>query len=185
MSRTGREHEKHLPADTLDSLDGVPDESVDFLYSSNVLEHIEDDAAVVREMARTLRPGGRVFLYLPAFCCLFSALDRKVGHFRRYDKSTLRRLFPTVEWKIVSLRYADSLGFAGTLWFKAFGKARAAYSLPPLLFYDRVVFPLSRILDWLCHGNLAGKNILLCAEKSERDCGLGAKRQTNQIPVCL
>lgn len=156
----------HLPPDTLDSLDHVADESVDFIYSSNVLEHIEDDAGIVREMGRVLRPGGRVFLYLPAFQCLFSALDRKVGHFRRYDKTMLRRLFPEKTWKILTLRYADSLGFAGTLWFKAFGNARAAYSLPPLLFYDRMLFPLSRGLDWLAGGRFAGKNVLLCAEKS-------------------
>lgn len=155
----------HLPPDTLDSLDGAADGSVDFIYSSNVLEHIEDDGGVVREMGRALRPGGRVFLYLPAFNCLFSALDRKVGHYRRYDKAMLRRLFPAETWDILSLRYADSLGFAGSLWFKAFGKANVAYSLPPLLFYDRVLFPASRALDMLTGGRIAGKNVLLCAEK--------------------
>lgn len=155
----------HLPSDTLDSLDELSNESTDFIYSSNVLEHIEDDASIVGEMARVLRPGGRVFLYLPAFLCLFSSLDRKVGHYRRYDKAMLRRLFPKEKWKILSLRYADSLGFAGTLWFKAFGRHQTAYSLPPLVFYDRVIFPWSRGFDWLTKGMFVGKNVLLCAEK--------------------
>jgi SAM-dependent methyltransferase len=155
----------HLPDDTLDSLGECSADSLDFIYSSNVLEHIEDDKSIERGMCRTLRPGGRVFLYLPAFQCLFSALDRKVGHYRRYDKAMVRRLFPDDTWKILSLHYADSLGFAGSLWFKAFGKVRAAYSLPPLIFYDRVLFPLSRAIDWITQGTVVGKNILFCAEK--------------------
>lgn len=159
----------HLPADTLVSLDEAVDGSVDFIYSSNVLEHIEDDAGIVREMGRALRPGGRVFLYLPAFQCLFSALDRKVGHYRRYSRIMLRRLFPAEDWKVLVLCYADCLGFAGTLWFKAFGRARVAYSLPPLLFYDRMLFPISRGLDWLTGGRIVGKNVLVCAEKRQRE----------------
>ncbi|WP_350274857.1 methyltransferase domain-containing protein [Kribbella sp. HUAS MG21] len=38
------------------------DESVDVLRSERVLQHVDDPAAVVREMARVLRPGGRIVL---------------------------------------------------------------------------------------------------------------------------
>src|SRR5262245_18529388 len=68
------------------SLDELPNGSVDYLYSLNVLEHIEDDAAIVHVWARKLRPGGRLLVYVPAFNILFSSMDRKVGHFRRYKK---------------------------------------------------------------------------------------------------
>ncbi len=42
-----------------------PDESFDIVYCSHVLEHVQDDAAAIREMVRTLKPGGRIVLFCP------------------------------------------------------------------------------------------------------------------------
>ncbi len=42
-----------------------PDESFDLILSHEVLEHVQDDAAAAREMARVLRPGGRIVLFVP------------------------------------------------------------------------------------------------------------------------
>lgn len=42
-----------------------PDASFDFLLSHEVLEHVQDDAAAIREMVRVLRPGGRLALFCP------------------------------------------------------------------------------------------------------------------------
>jgi SAM-dependent methyltransferase len=156
---------KYLPGVVLDSLDEVADGSIDFIYSSNVLEHIEDDAAVIAEMARVLKPAGRVCLYLPACQCLFSQLDRRVGHYRRYDKARLKVLFNPKQWKMLDLRYADSLGFAATLYFKLFGNRAGDFHIPSLKFYDRAVFPVSRLIDWLTFGFCPGKNVFVCAEK--------------------
>ena len=156
---------KYLPGTVLDSLGEVSDESIDFIYSSNVLEHIEDDAAVVAEMARVLKPSGCVCLYLPACQCLFSALDRRVGHWRRYDKGMLKTLFGAGPWRIRDLRYADSLGFAATLLYKLVGNRDGGFHIPSLKFYDRVVFPVSRLLDSMTFGCCPGKNVFVCVEK--------------------
>lgn len=157
---------KYLGENTLKSLEEVGGSSVDFIYSSNVLEHIEDDAAVVAEMARVLKPGGRAFFYLPAFQCLFSSLDRKVGHYRRYDAGMLRSLFSPDVWRVRDLRYADSIGFAATLCFKLFGNRKGDYpAVSSLVCYDRLVFPLSRLGDKITCGKLFGKNVMVCAEK--------------------
>ena len=161
---------KYLPGVVLNSLGEVADASIDFIYSSNVLEHIEDDTAVVAEMARVLKPSGRVCLYLPACQCLFSALDRRVGHWRRYDKGKLRTLFSAGWWRILDLRYADTLGFAATLVYKFFGDREGGFHTPSLKFYDRVVFPVSRLLDRMTFGGIPGKNVFVCVEKSEGAC---------------
>jgi len=58
----------------------------------DVLEHIEDDVAALREVRRILEPGGRLFLTVPAYQALFSADDRAAGHFRRYTAATLSRV---------------------------------------------------------------------------------------------
>ncbi len=44
----------------------IADGTVDFVFSISVLEHIDDDVAVLREFRRVLKPGGRVFIYVPA-----------------------------------------------------------------------------------------------------------------------
>ena len=47
---------EHLP---------FPDESFDAILSHEVLEHVSDDSQAMREMARVLRPGGRILLFVP------------------------------------------------------------------------------------------------------------------------
>jgi SAM-dependent methyltransferase len=57
----------------------------------DVLEHIEDDAGVLRQVHALLRPGGLLFLTVPAYAFLHSADDVVAGHFRRYTLRSLTR----------------------------------------------------------------------------------------------
>lgn len=43
----------------------LPSASFDFILSHEVLEHVQDDRACVEEMARILRPGGRMAIFVP------------------------------------------------------------------------------------------------------------------------
>jgi len=61
----------------------------DFIYTSNVLEHIEDDVAALKELHRALTPAGVIGIYVPAFPLLFSGMDVAVGHVRRYRRKEL------------------------------------------------------------------------------------------------
>ena len=42
-----------------------PDESFDLILSHEVIEHVQDDAAAMKEMVRTLKPGGRAVIFCP------------------------------------------------------------------------------------------------------------------------
>ena len=68
------------------------DNSFELLIASDVLEHIKDHEAALREWYRVLKPGGRLIIFVPAFQFLWSAHDVANHHFRRYNMKTLTRL---------------------------------------------------------------------------------------------
>ena len=65
------------------------DASFDGAVLGEVLEHVEDDAAALVEVARVLRPGGVVALSVPANPSLFGPSDEWAGHLRRYTRPAL------------------------------------------------------------------------------------------------
>lgn len=69
------------------------DNTMDLVVGLDVLEHIEDDGAAVREIHRTLRPGGIALIAVPVDPRLWSAHDEAVGHVRRYTRTELLDLF--------------------------------------------------------------------------------------------
>lgn len=146
------------------SLELLEDDSIDYLYSLNVLEHIEDDDAAAKLWFRKLRPGGRLLVYVPAFQILYSSMDRKVGHFRRYTKQTLNVKLVQAGFEINEIRYADSLGYLAALLYKALDNGRGDVNLHMLKQYDEWIFPLSRFFDRAAFP-FAGKNVYACAAK--------------------
>lgn len=146
------------------SLEMLKDGSIDYLYTLNVLEHIEDDDAIVRLWMQKLRPGGRLLVYVPAFELLFSSMDRKVGHFRRYTKRMLNAKLKKVGFQVVETKYADSIGYLAALIYKVFDNGEGGVNKRMLKVYDRWVFPLSRALD-LILSSVVGKNVYAYAVK--------------------
>ena len=63
--------------------------SVRAVHAYEVLEHVEDDAAAVRELARVLRPGGLLVVSTPLHPRRWDDFDRVVGHARRYAPEAL------------------------------------------------------------------------------------------------
>ena len=76
----------------------------------NVLEHIEDDDRALRELSATLKPGGRLVLWVPAFTLLYSDFDRRIGHYRRYRKAGLAEKLNSAGYDVADLRYINSVG---------------------------------------------------------------------------
>lgn len=150
--------------EVLTDLEEVEDARLDCLYSLNVLEQIANDASVLAAWHRKLRPGGRLFVYVPALQFLFGSMDRKVGHYRRYHKKSLRSGLESASFRVETLRYADSLGVAATLAYNLLGDREGGINPASLRLYDRWVFPLSRLADCLLHP-LLGKNLYAYARK--------------------
>lgn len=134
-----------------------------FIYSLNVLEHIEEDSVAAAALVSKLNPGGVILIFVPAFQCLYSGFDKKVGHYRRYKKNQLALLFPDLE--VLELRYFDTLGFLAAWVFKLIsGDKDGTVSTKAIWIFDRVIFPLNKIFDPL-FSPWIGKNVLFVARK--------------------
>ncbi|MDP8930297.1 MAG: class I SAM-dependent methyltransferase [Actinomycetota bacterium] len=134
------------------------------VYTLNVLEHIEDDVDALRALYRVTVPGGSLVVYVPAFPVLYTAMDRKVGHVRRYRKKQLMERVAEAGFRVRSCRYADSLGFFATVAYRLAGNRRGDISTRSVAAYDRFFFPASRRFDLLA-GRWFGKNLVLVADR--------------------
>ena len=143
--------------------------SLEYVFSLNVLEHVENDLGMLRLLFSRLKPGGTLYLYLPAFHLLFSSMDRKVGHYRRYRLAPLATLLACAGFEICEARYVDSLGFFVTLLYRMVGSRRGDLNPQALRFYDWVLFPLSRGIDRIL-GRILGKNLAVVARRPALPC---------------
>ncbi len=85
----------------------LPGGSLEYVTALDVLEHVPDDAAVVRGFHRLLKPGGLAVVTVPAGMALWSDWDVALHHFRRYDRAQLRALFPAEGWELVFVNYTN------------------------------------------------------------------------------
>lgn len=149
---------------TFSSLDELPGK-YDLIFSSNVLEHIEDDCLALADLSKFLQPNGQLVTYVPAFQILFSDLDRSVGHHRRYTKKELQRKLLQTGYITNRIQFVDSLGFPASLLLRLIGyKSKGNLGgLTSLRLYDRYFFPISRLLDLFGLRFLFGKNLIAYA----------------------
>jgi SAM-dependent methyltransferase len=87
-------------------------ERFDLVCAFEVLEHLEDDAAAVKEWAGRLRPRGWLLLSVPALQHRYGPADELVGHFRRYDPPSLAALLAGCGFAEIEMRrYGFPLGY--------------------------------------------------------------------------
>jgi SAM-dependent methyltransferase len=143
----------------------LPAGRYDFIYTVNVLEHLEDLSYHVAELCRVLRPGGRLFVFVPAFTTLWTSLDDEVGHVRRFTRRTLTLALADGGFAVEESRYFDSLGFIAALGVRLLEKIGAfRYSPETVGFYDRVLLPASLLGDGT-FSRFLGKNVVAVARK--------------------
>ncbi len=86
----------------------------------DVIEHLDDDVAGLREMRRVLRPGGRVMVIVPAFMWLWGVQDDVSHHRRRYRLPELRQAVERAGFDIERASYANITFFVPTLLGRVF-----------------------------------------------------------------
>lgn len=91
------------------------DGEFDLVTALDVVEHLDDDVAGLREMRRVLRPGGRALLFVPAFMFLWGVQDDVSHHRRRYTLPNLRRVLREAGYEVERATYANLSFFAPIL----------------------------------------------------------------------
>ena len=121
-------------------------EPLDSIVAMNVIEHIDDDVAAMRDLSAALVPGGRLVIWVPGYPQLYGEFDRKVGHVTRYTPKTLEATVTGAGLGIDMLKPINFLG--GIAWWLAVRRGGAGYPDPKLVkIYDRTVVPATRAIE--------------------------------------
>jgi SAM-dependent methyltransferase len=83
------------------------DETFDFVTGLDVVEHLDDHLAGLKEMHRVLRSGGRALLFVPAFMFLWGVQDDISNHRRRYTLSGLKQVVRHAGFEIERATYVN------------------------------------------------------------------------------
>jgi len=141
------------------------EEKYDLIFSSNVLEHIEQDSITIANLKKMLKKDGYLIIAVPAFNLLFSEFDVKVGHFRRYNFEMLKKICDQNDLEIEDMKFFDSSGFFILLIMKFLRRDSCKkITAKNLIFYDKIFVNINIILD-LIFRKICGKNIILIARK--------------------
>jgi SAM-dependent methyltransferase len=109
------------------TVDALGDQRFDLVCAFEVLEHIEDDAAALKDWSTRLRPGGWLLLSVPAYQRRYGPADELVGHFRRYDPDALVALLASCGFGETEVRhYGFPLGYALEAGRNLIGRRRLA-----------------------------------------------------------
>jgi len=130
-------HARQIPPNikyVVGNIESLPlvEKSFDAVLVLDVLEHLDDDAAGLREAASLLKPGGLLLVTVPALPSLWGGQDVISHHRRRYVKHTLCDVFIRAGLPIPRTAYFNSLLFfpiAGVRWARrALGLGKRARS---------------------------------------------------------
>jgi SAM-dependent methyltransferase len=83
------------------------DESFDLVTALDVVEHLDNDVAGLREMHRVLKSGGRTLIFVPAFMWLWGVQDDISNHRIRYTKKQIVERLEKAGFEIERATYAN------------------------------------------------------------------------------
>lgn len=149
-----------------------PQETFDLVAAFDVIEHCEPEADIVAELARVLRPGGRLLLSVPAYPWAWTDHDVRAGHYRRYTRRELVSAVERENLEIGRVTHAFAAVFPMFVGERALRRLRrpnpSSGALPqPTPFVDRQLRSLCRLEARLLerHDLPFGSSILVAAVK--------------------
>jgi glycosyltransferase involved in cell wall biosynthesis len=165
----------HLPRIRLAPLDltkrsdftALGDFQPDTVVCLNVLEHIEDDHAVLKNLYEVLPPGCKLIFLVPFNPKLFSEFDRQIGHFRRYRKEELEGKMRASGFEIERQFYFNKAGVLAW-WVGNTLSGQRTITSWQLKLYDWLT-PFFRLLDGILP--MTGLSTVVVASKGREAVG--------------
>ena len=123
---------------------------MDSVVCLNVLEHVEDDLAGLRNIHSALRPGGRAVVLVPHGQEIFGTLDAALGHYRRYSRQQLGARLREAGFRVERILEFNRISRPG--WYIA-GRVlkRTTFGRLQMKVFDRFVWlwrRLDPVLPW-------------------------------------
>lgn len=139
------------------TIDQILTKTFDTIIYIDVLEHIENSKDEIEKAINRLNDNGCLIILVPAYNFLYSEFDKRIGHFRRYNKSILRSEIngPLDEERLF---YLDSIGFLASLTNRILLK-KSLPTINNIILWDRWLLRLSKIFD-IMFFNLFGKSLI-------------------------
>jgi SAM-dependent methyltransferase len=142
----------------------------DLIYSSHVLEHIEDDVDKLAQLYKHLSCDGKIIIIVPLHMSLWTDMDIRIGHHRRYSLMEMKIKLESTQFEVEKLWNFDSLGFLIGLFLAKVSTRNIVLESKAgkrsIFLYDKLVLPLSLMLDNLTRGRFPGRNGFFVASKS-------------------
>jgi SAM-dependent methyltransferase len=106
-------HERGLLDVRLGAADTLPFDgaSFDLVTALDVLEHLDDDSAALREIGRVLRPGGQLLITVPAHRFMWGDQDEVNQHKRRYVAAEVHDRLTATGFQVLRLSYMNAFLF--------------------------------------------------------------------------
>lgn len=135
----------------------------DSVFALNVIEHIEDHALAMNNIAKLLKKNGQAVILVPAFQTLYNKIDKELYHYRRYTKRTLGNIFAKELYSITHTRFFNFMGIPA--WFiggKLMGDSTVKKGKMRL--YNAMV-PIFKLIDYPTK-KIAGLSVITVAKKN-------------------
>jgi SAM-dependent methyltransferase len=106
-------HERGLLDVSLGEAANLPfgDATFDLVTALDVVEHLDDDVAALREMARVLHPGGQLLVTVPAHRFMWGDQDEVNMHKRRYVAAEIRDRLKAAGFDVLRVSYMNAVLF--------------------------------------------------------------------------
>ncbi|MGH6890388.1 MAG: class I SAM-dependent methyltransferase [Rhizomicrobium sp.] len=140
--------------------------TADLVLLMDVLEHVDDDKALIRASLAGAAPGAHVLISVPAFQCLFSAHDRFLEHRRRYTAGLLDARVTSAGLEPISTRYffATILPIvAAVRLFQRNGPPKSSLTVHPKLVNAALVLALRAELPLFRYNRVGGLSVFCLA----------------------
>lgn len=136
----------------------------DTIIYLDVIEHIEDDEKEISNAYDRLNQNGHLIISVPAFQFLYTDYDKKIGHYRRYNKSSFKKILKKLDINNFKISYFDSIGF-GLIFFSKYLAVSNKVNFKKSISIWNFLVPISKLLDFFLNPFI-GKSLMAIIKKN-------------------